>query len=224
MTTKKTDIVESGEIPSGEIQVTTPEVKKTKKSAEMGAGDAAEGKILVDASVLEQMNKRLMAAEARLAGEAPPQPKRVAAHDVRVMFVDEKYPVIEFGKCFEKDVVGRPGKTELYIPITVLVDHESGKTENREMEYLRLMNDTPRYLADIKRQEMSVKTLPQGVKAQQWTTVNPDPAMIGDGSKNFTPRQVTLEHTVPYYRSLIEFREGPLNGVEIEVSNDCFNP
>lgn len=226
-----TNEVQSGEIPS------TPLDKRTKagkaEASQLGtamgsmpaglASEVPEGKIMVDSSVLEQMNQRLMAAEAKLSGAAPTPAKRVAAHDARLMFVDDKYPVIEFGKCFNKHNPATPQHPELWIPFTVLLDPESGKTENREAEYLKLMNDNPRYLADIKNQKVEVRTLPQGVKATHWTTVNPDPAGISGGG-NFQPRQIVLEHTVPSYHSLIEFREGPMNGVEIEVSNDCLNP
>lgn len=216
-----------GEIPSGapstapKAQKAPGAARKAKSGPEMGA--APGGQVLVDAATLERMNTRLEAAEAALAKQNPPAPKRVATHDARVMFVDDM-PVIAFSSCVEKKVPGDPRSKELWITVTLLADHESGKTEKREMLYLDLMNDSPRFLADIKSQKVVVEPRNQGVKAQEHTTINPDPAGIGDDAKGFRPRKVILTHEVPVYRSLIEFREGPLSGVEIEVSNDCLNP
>lgn len=145
------------------------------------------------------------------------QPKRVVEHTARVLFIEDR-AVIEFGQAEVKKV---DGKEVMMVPIT-LQDKE-GKKETVEANWLNVLNESPRFLCEIVKQQAEKKVKPQELVPRMHKTVVADPMGARMGGSGFQSREILLEHTQVFYKSDVKFLEGPWKDLEVTLPNEAFN-
>lgn len=145
--------------------------------------------------------------------------ERVTKHEARIMLYEGR-PVIKFGSAYKKTVNG-----EEVLFVNIVTNKEDGKEKEHAIEYLKLLNESPRILCSIQKSERSTKELPQGRVAQQVrvSVSKSDPVGIS-GQRDFSRRDVEMTETIEHIEATIKIEEGDLKGLELTLPAEALNP
>lgn len=134
-----------------------------------------------------------------------------------IAFIDDEFPVVAFGKVKTKKV---NGEEQMKFTVGVL---KGENIVNQEVDYMPFMNETPRYQALIVSQSKKDIDTHQGTQPVRHITSNPDPLKITDDSKDFSAREIILEHTYQVITCVVKMLEGPLKGKELTLAAEALN-
>ena len=185
------------------------EVEEVKDNKEMDPRDAKiaalDAKVNSLLSFIEGQNRKTE------------MPKREIKNTATVLFIKDK-AVIKFGQA-EEEVVDDEDK--LMIPI--VLRSKDGETEEQVVDWLSLLNRSPRYTCEIISQQAEKFVIPQEVVPRRHRIVVADPLAMRSSGTPFQAQEIMLEHTQVKYTSKIKFLDGPWKDEEIEIPNEAFN-
>jgi hypothetical protein len=144
------------------------------------------------------------------------KPVRIAEKVSKMMFVDDE-PVVAFGQA----MTAPNGQ----ITIAVTTVNEAGEKNTKELEYLPMLNNNPRYSCEMLSQEATKTVHHQGPIPVKFKTRMADSvAQRTSTGEEFVSREMILEHTQVSYVAKVRFLEGPWSGKELSVETSCLNP
>ena len=172
-------------------------------------------------SVVADLQRQIHDLQEQLIHGVPlKQAVRVTKHEARVMFYDG-LPIVKFGKVYKKII---QNEEVLFIDITTR--NIEGEEKITAVNYLDVLNESPRILCTIQSMERDVTEKPQGSTAQQArvSVSKADPCGAVSGVRDFSRKDVELTETAESITATIKIEEGDLKGTELVLPAESLNP